>query len=60
MLKKKLQFLVTEDIFNQFETIRKTKFCGTAKQTLLHSIFSEWLSYQQKGEQRMRTIQRMA
>ena len=47
MPKKKLQFLVTEDIFNQFELIRKNKFSSTAKQTLLHSIFSEWLAYQQ-------------
>ena len=49
MTKKKLQFLVTEDIFNQFEAIRKTRFSSTAKQTLLYSIFSEWLSYQQRG-----------
>ena len=52
MSKKKLQFLVTEDIFNQFETIRKTRFSSTAKQTLLHSIFSEWLAYQQRGGNR--------
>ena len=49
MPKKKLQFLVTEDIFNQFEAIRRSRFSSTAKQTLLHSIFSEWLSYQQRG-----------
>lgn len=49
MPKKKLQFLVTEDIFNQFEAIRKTRFSSTAKQTLLLSIFSEWLAYQQRG-----------
>lgn len=49
MLKKKLQFLVTEDIFNQFEAIRRSRFSSTAKQTLLYSIFSEWLSYQQRG-----------
>lgn len=49
MPKKKLQFLVTEDIFNQFEAIRKNRFSSTAKQTLLHSIFSEWLAYQQRG-----------
>ena len=49
MPKKKLQFLVTEDIFNQFEAIRKSYFSSTAKQTLLYSIFSEWLSYQQRG-----------
>ena len=60
MPKKKLQFLVTEDIFNQFEAIRRSRFSSTAKQTLLYTIFFEWLSYQQKGEQRMRTIQRMA
>ena len=53
MLKKKLQFLVTEDIFNQFETIRKAIFSSTAKQTLLHSIFTEWLSYQQRGGNRV-------
>ena len=35
MSKKKLQFLVTEDIFNQFEAIRKTRFSSTAKQTLI-------------------------
>ena len=60
MPKKKLQFLVTEDMFNRFEAIRRSRYFSTAKQTLLQSIFSEWLSYQQKGEQRMRTIQRMA
>ena len=49
MPKKKLQFLVTEDIFNQFEAIRRSRFSSTAKQTLLYSIFSEWLSYQQRG-----------
>ena len=49
MTKKKLQFLVTEDIFNQFESIRRSRFSSTAKQTLLYSIFSEWLSYQQRG-----------
>ena len=53
MSKKKLQFLVTEDIFNQFEAIRKTRFSSTAKQTLLHSIFFEWLSYQQRGGKRV-------
>lgn len=46
--KKKLQFLVTEDSFNKFELIRKKRFSSTAKQTLLYSIFSEWLSYQQR------------
>ena len=49
MKKVKLQFLVTEDIFNQFETIRRSRFSSTAKQTLLYTIFSEWLSYQQRG-----------
>lgn len=49
MKKKKLQFLVTEDIFNQFEVIRKSRFSSTAKQTLLYYIFSEWLAYQQRG-----------
>ena len=49
MPKKKLQFVVSQEIFNQFENIRRTKFSSTAKQTLLYSIFSEWLSYQQRG-----------
>jgi len=49
MKKVKLQFLVTEDIFNQFEALRRSRFSSTAKQTLLYSIFSEWLSYQQRG-----------
>jgi len=52
MPKKKLQFLVTEDIFNQFEALRRSRFSSTAKQTLLYSIFSEWLSYQQRGGNR--------
>ena len=52
MKKFKLQFLVTEDIFNQFEAIRHSRFSSTAKQTLLHSIFSEWLTYQLRGGNR--------
>lgn len=53
MIKKKLQFLVAEDFFDQFEAIRKIRFSSTAKQTLLHSIFAEWLSYQQRGGNRV-------
>ena len=49
MKKYKLQFLVSQDLFSQFEAIRKTRYASTAKQTLLHSIFSEWLAYQQRG-----------
>ena len=49
MSKKKLQFLVSEEMFTQFENIRKTRFSSTAKQTLLHSILSEWLSFQLRG-----------
>jgi len=52
MMRRKLQFLVNEDLFTQFEAIRKTRFSSTAKQTLLHSIFSEWLAYQQRGGNR--------
>jgi len=49
MPKKKLQFLVNEKDFQMFENIRRSRFSSTAKQTLLYSIFSEWLSYQQRG-----------
>lgn len=52
IMRIKLQFLVNEDLFTQFELIRKTRFSSTAKQTLLHSIFSEWLAYQQRGGNR--------
>jgi len=53
MPKKKLQFLVNEKDFQVFESIRRSRYSSTAKQTLLHSIFSEWLIYQQRGGSRV-------
>lgn len=53
MPKKKLQFLINEKDFQIFESIRRSRYSSTAKQTLLHSIFSEWLTYQQRGGSRV-------
>ena len=38
MSKKKLQFLVTEDIFNQFETIRRSRFTPPQEALMGHGF----------------------
>ena len=44
--KFKLQFVVDEEDFNQFESIRKNNFSSTSKQYLLKSMFDEWMNRQ--------------
>ena len=44
--KFKLQFVVDEEDFNQFESIRHKQFSSTSKQFLLKSMFDEWMDRQ--------------
>ena len=44
--KFKLQFVVDEEDFNQFERLRQSQFSSTSKQFLLKSMFDEWMDRQ--------------
>lgn len=44
--KFKLQFVVDEEDFNQFEHLRQSQFSSTSKQFLLKSMFDEWMDRQ--------------
>ncbi len=42
--KYKLQFIVSEEEFNQFEELRKTRYSSTSKQHLLLTMFQIWMN----------------
>lgn len=42
--KYKLQFIVSEEEFNQFEELRKTRYSYTSKQHLLLTMFQMWMN----------------
>jgi hypothetical protein len=42
--KYKLQFIVSEQDFNRFEEVRKTRYCNTSKQHMLFTIFQMWMN----------------
>ena len=42
--KYKLQFIVSEEEFNQFEELRKTRYSSTSKQHLLLTMFQMWMN----------------
>ncbi len=41
--KFKLQFIVSEEEWDQFETLRKNRFHETSKQKMLYNIWKPWL-----------------